>query len=102
MVAFGFEPYCAETMRALEITRAAGVDAIVVTDTMRSPLVPGATITFPVANATPHFFPSILSAITLIEVLLAECVAFGPDDLVDNVASFESRMRAMGAYVEQG
>ena len=100
VIAFGFEPYCAETMQSLEITRAAGVNAIVVTDTMRSPLVPGASITFNVANATPHFFPSILSAITLIEVLLAECVAFGPDDLVDNVAGFESRMRRMGAYVE--
>ncbi|WP_246007503.1 MurR/RpiR family transcriptional regulator [Halomonas nitroreducens] len=100
VVLFGFEPYCAETMRALEITRAAGVSPIVITDTMRSPLVPGADITFTVANATPHFFPSILSAITLIEAILAECVAFGPDDLVDNVASFESRMRDMGAYVE--
>ncbi|PXX99633.1 MurR/RpiR family transcriptional regulator [Halomonas sp. LBP4] len=100
VVAFGFEPYCAETIRALELTREAGVSAIVVTDTMRSPLVPGASITFNVTNATPHFFPSILSAITLIEVLLAECVAFGPDDLVDNVARFESRMREMGAYVD--
>ncbi|PMR78761.1 MurR/RpiR family transcriptional regulator [Billgrantia endophytica] len=99
VVAFGFEPYCGETMRALDITRANGVRPIVVTDTLRSPLVPGAAITFTVANATPHFFPSILSAITLIEVLLAECVAFGPDGLVDNVASFESRMREMGAYV---
>ncbi|WP_273142680.1 MurR/RpiR family transcriptional regulator [Halomonas sp.] len=102
VVVFGFEPYCAETMRALEITRAAGVNAIVITDTLRSPLVPGAAITFPVANATPHFFPSILSAITLVETLLAECVAFGPDELVGNVANFESRMRRMGAYAESG
>ncbi len=100
VVAFGFEPYCNETMRALNIAREQGVSPIVITDTLRSPLVPGSAITFTVANATPHFFPSILSAITLIEVLLAECVAFGPDDLVDNVASFESRMRQMGAYVD--
>lgn len=99
VVAFGFEPYCAETMRALDIARAGGAKSIVITDTLRSPLVPGAAITFTVANATPHFFPSILSAITLIEVLLAECVAFGPSDLVDNVARFELRMRDMGAYV---
>ncbi|MYL24552.1 MurR/RpiR family transcriptional regulator [Vreelandella massiliensis] len=100
VVAFGFEPYCGETVRALEVTRANGVKAIVVTDTMRSPLVPGAQITFNVANATPHFFPSILSAITLIEAILAECVAFGPDNLVDNVSQFEQRMRHMGAYVD--
>ncbi|MGM0783501.1 MurR/RpiR family transcriptional regulator [Halomonas faecis] len=102
VVAFGFEPYCNETMRALTIARQQGLSPIVITDTLRSPLVPGSAITFTVANATPHFFPSILSAITLIEVLLAECVAFGPDDLVDNVANFESRMRQMGAYVESG
>lgn len=100
VVAFGFEPYCAETVKALEITRRNGVKAIVVTDTMRSPLVPGAQITFNVANATPHFFPSILSAITLVEAILAECVAYGPDDLVDNVSRFEQRMRHLGAYVD--
>jgi len=100
VVAFGFEPYCAETVKALEITRLNGVKAIVVTDTLRSPLVPGAQITFNLANATPHFFPSILSAITLIEAILAECVAYGPDQLVDNVSQFEQRMRLMGAYVE--
>ncbi|BCB62502.1 MULTISPECIES: MurR/RpiR family transcriptional regulator [unclassified Halomonas] len=100
VVAFGFEPYCAETMKALEITRANGVQAIVITDTLRSPLVPGACMTFTVANATPHFFPSILAAITLSEAILAECVAFGPDQLVDNVTRFESRMRQLGAYVD--
>ncbi|WP_404377574.1 MurR/RpiR family transcriptional regulator [Vreelandella aquamarina] len=100
VVAFGFEPYCAETVKALEITRANGVQAIVITDTLRSPLVPGASVTFTVANATPHFFPSLLAAITLSEAILAECVAFGPDQLVDNVASFESRMRRLGAYVD--
>ncbi|MWJ29142.1 SIS domain-containing protein [Halomonas sp. ZH2S] len=100
VVAFGFEPYCAETVKALEVTGANGVRSIVVTDTLRSPLVPGAQVTFTVANATPHFFPSILSAITLIEAILAECVAFGPNHLVDNVADFETRMRRMGAYVE--
>ncbi len=55
VVAFGFEPYCAETVKAMEITRANGVQAIVITDTLRSPLVPGACMTFTVANATPHF-----------------------------------------------
>ncbi|GGW59913.1 MULTISPECIES: MurR/RpiR family transcriptional regulator [Halomonadaceae] len=100
VVAFGFEPYCAETVKALEIARANGVQAIVVTDTLRSPLVPGASVTFTVANATPHFFPSLLSAITLSEAILAECVAVGPDQLVDNVASFERRMRQLGAYVD--
>lgn len=100
VVAFGFDPYCAETVRALDIARANGVEAIVITDTLRSPLVPGASITFNIATSTPHFFPSILSAITLIEAILAECVAYGPESLVDNVTRFESRMRDLGAYID--
>ncbi|WP_148254273.1 MurR/RpiR family transcriptional regulator [Aidingimonas lacisalsi] len=100
LVAFGFDPYCAETVRALEIARANGVETIIITDTLRSPLVPGARITFNIATSTPHFFPSILAAITLIEAILAECVAYGPDQLVDNVTRFESRMRELGAYVD--
>lgn len=99
-VVFGFAPYCAETLKALEVTRHSGVKTIVITDTMRSPLVPGADLVFNLASDTPHFFPSILAAITLIEAILAECVALGPAELVDNVTRFEQRMRALGAYVE--
>jgi DNA-binding MurR/RpiR family transcriptional regulator len=99
-VVFGFAPYCAETLKALEITRQSGVKTIVITDTMRSPLVPWADLVFNLASATPHFFPSILAAITLIEAILAECVALGPAELVANVTHFEQRMRALGAYVE--
>ncbi|KFC50085.1 silent information regulator protein Sir2, partial [Halomonas sp. SUBG004] len=65
VVAFGFEPYCAETVKAMEITRANGVQAIVITDTLRSPLVPGACMTF-YRRQTPRrtfFSPSILAAI---------------------------------------
>lgn len=99
-VVFGFAPYCAETLRAFAVMRQSGARIIVVTDTLRSPLVPGANLVFNLASDTPHFFPSILAAITLIEAILAECVARGPAELVDNVTRFEQRMRALGAYVE--
>ncbi|WNK18766.1 MurR/RpiR family transcriptional regulator [Halomonas piscis] len=99
-VVFGFAPYCAETLRALEVVRRSGAGLIVVTDTLSSPLVPGADLVFNLASDTPHFFPSILAAITLIEAMLAECVARGPAELVDNVTRFEQRMRELGAYVE--
>lgn len=99
-VIFGFAPYCAETLKALEVTRQSDVKSIVITDTLRSPLVPGADLVFTLASDTPHFFPSILATITLIEAILAECVARGPAELVDNVTHFEQRMRALGAYVE--
>ncbi|GAA3894186.1 MurR/RpiR family transcriptional regulator [Halomonas cibimaris] len=99
-VVFGFAPYCAETLRALDVLHRAGCRLIVVTDTLASPLVPPANLAFNLATETPHFFPSIVAAITLIEAVLAECVAQGPENMVDNVSRFEQRMRTLGAYVE--
>ncbi|GAB2718643.1 MurR/RpiR family transcriptional regulator [Halomonas garicola] len=99
-VVFGFAPYCADTLRALDVVRQSGAGIVVITDTLSSPLVPGADLVFNLASDTPHFFPSILAAITLIEAILAECVARGPAELVDNVTRFEQRMRELGAYVE--
>ncbi|QEA39605.1 MurR/RpiR family transcriptional regulator [Pistricoccus aurantiacus] len=100
VVAFGFDPYCAETLRALRVAETADVQTIVITDSPRSPLAPGAAIHFNLSTATPNFFPSILAAITLGEAILAECIAQGPDTLVENIGSFEARMRDLGAYVE--
>lgn len=100
-VVFDFAPYCSETLRALDILRAKQVPVVAITDTLTSPLVPGARLSFNLSNASVHFFPSILPVMTLIEVILAEYMAKGPEQLLDNVTRFEQRMRDMGAYRDQ-
>lgn len=99
VVAFGFNPYSAEIVKALEIVRESGARLIVVTDTLRSPLAGAAEIVFTVGMTTPHYFPTILASMALVEVLLAECVSLGGPRMLDSIKRFETRMDAVGGYI---
>ena len=98
LVVFGFDPYSSETVHAANMVRESGAKLIAVTDTLRSPLAAGADITFTVENETPHFFPTILASIALVEALLAECVSHGGPEMVRNIDDFESNLRRWGGY----
>lgn len=99
VVAFGFNPYSTEIVRALDIVRDSGARLIVVTDTLRSPLASAAQVVFTVAMNTPHYFPTILASMALVEVLLAECVALGGARTLASIKQFESTMDAFGGYI---
>ena len=100
VVAFCFEPYTTETVKAIEIARNAGAKIIAITDSLRSPIASGAEIAFILNNDTPHFFPTLTSSIALMEALLAECVSAGSKDMVDNINRFEENLRRLGGYHE--
>ncbi len=98
VVVFGFDPYSSETVHAVDIIRQTGAKLIAITDSLRSPLAAGAEVVFAIDNDTPHFFPSILAAIALVEALLAECVSMGNSTMVKNINRFEENLRRLGAY----
>ncbi len=99
VVAFGFNPYSKEIVRALDIVRESGARLIVVTDTLRSPLAGAADIVFTVGMTTPHYFPTILASMALVEVLLAECVSLGGPRMLASIKRFESKMETFGGYI---
>ncbi|WP_158227132.1 MurR/RpiR family transcriptional regulator [Mangrovitalea sediminis] len=99
VVAFGFNPYSTEIVKALEVLRDSGARLIVITDTLRSPLAGAAEIVFTVGMSTPHYFPTILASMALVEVLLAECVSLGGPRMLDSIKRFETRMDAVGGYI---
>ncbi|WP_207061166.1 MurR/RpiR family transcriptional regulator [Motiliproteus sp. SC1-56] len=98
LVAFAFDPYSSETVHAAQIAREAGAKLIAITDSLRSPLAAGAEITFTVENETPHFFPTILASIALVEALLAECITTGGPQMIKNIENFENTLRRLGGY----
>ncbi|WP_210394624.1 MurR/RpiR family transcriptional regulator [Motiliproteus sediminis] len=98
VVVFGSDPYTAETVKAVEIIRGTGAELIAVTDSLRSPLAQGAAVAFTLANDTPHFFPSILTAVALVEALLGECVAAGGKPMLRHIAAYEERLNQLGGY----
>ncbi len=98
VVVFGSDPYTSETVNAVDIVRQSGAKLIAITDTLRSPLAASADVVFTLDNDTPHFFPSILASIALVEALLAECVSMGGSKMVENINNFEANLRRLGGY----
>lgn len=99
VVAFGFNPYSAEIIQAVNIVRESGARLIVITDTLRSPLAGAADVVLTVAMNTPHYFPTIMTSMALVEVLLAECVSLGGERMLSSIKKFEAQMDALGGYI---
>ncbi|MCW8884651.1 MAG: MurR/RpiR family transcriptional regulator [Motiliproteus sp.] len=98
LIAFAFHPYTRETIEASRIAIEQGAQLICITDSLRSPLVPGAKVVLEVQTETPNFFPSIVTSITLIEALLAVCVARGGKKMLTKIRRFDQQMEDLGGY----
>ncbi len=100
LIAFGFDPYSRETVEAVEVAKGQGARLISITDNLCSPLVPGAEVVLEVETKTPNFFPSIVAAITLVEALLAVCVAEGGEKTLTKISDFDQQMVKLGGYYQ--
>ncbi len=98
MIAFGFDPYTRETVRAVETAKRQGARLIAVTDTRVSPLAVAADHCFLVANTSPGIFRSLSAAMAVCETLLAVLVARGREENVDALAESERRLDEFGIY----
>ncbi|MBR7887645.1 MurR/RpiR family transcriptional regulator [Marinomonas sp. A79] len=101
VVAFGSEPYSMEMVNALAIAKEQGAQLISITDDLRSPLAAGADDVFILETETPHFFPTILTSIALVEALVSECVTLGGREMLLNINRFEKDMRRLGGYYQE-
>jgi len=100
VLVFGFDPYAIEMVNALKAIKGSNAKVIAITDNLRSPLASESDIAFTLENTTPHFFPSIIPAIALVEALVAACTALGGDTMVQNINQFEENLRRLGGYYE--
>lgn len=99
VVAISFAPYSRESLAVVAAARAAGASILALTDSDASPLALAADASVLFSVASPSFFPSIASAMAVVEILLGLLVADGDDQLVKRIESAEDRLRESGAYV---
>ena len=55
---------------------------------------------FTVDTDTPHFFPSSIASIALVEAILAQCVAIGDKEPLNSIRRYEQQMLKLGAYYD--
>lgn len=98
VLAISFEPYSRGVVQAVSYARDQGAKIIAMTDSRVSPLAEQADETLLLTLASPSFFPSISSAISLVQCLLAIMVAEGGEGALDAIDRSEQQLENFNAY----
>ena len=98
LFAISFEPYSHQTVLAVEYARDNGGDAVVLTDSMVSPLVDKAEHTLIIKNESPSFFQSVASAMAAVEALIALMVLGDGKAALSAIEHSEEQLLRFDAY----
>src|SRR3546814_2774712 len=72
---------------------------VAVTDRPTSPIARDAWGVLSIPMESPHYLPSLVACQAACEALLAAMVSLSGRPAIDNVTSFEDRVRRVGGYV---
>ena len=100
LIAMTCKPYRTEVVQAVETAREQGVTVIGISDSPASPILMAAEHGFTITVDTPHFFPSSVSTIALLETLLSFVIASATPEIVERVERFHRRRHELGLYHE--
>lgn len=96
--AITYADYSAELIHACEIARAGGARLVVLADSDSAPIAEGAWQVIRMPMDGPQLLPSLVSALQVVELLLAELSARDPETEA-RVRAFEQRLLRAGGYV---
>jgi DNA-binding MurR/RpiR family transcriptional regulator len=97
-VVISFAPYSAEAVRVAQSTIERGGKLIALTDSAVSPIALNADHTLIFAHGSPSFFPSLVAASALAEMLVAQLLALEGADAVAYLEQAEAALHSHGAY----
>ena len=98
LIALTCKPYRTEVIEAVKIAKQQGVKVIALSDSPASPIIRNAEFGFVVSVDTPQFFPSSVSLVALLEILLSFVIALGSGEIVNRVEMFHKRRHQLGLY----
>lgn len=91
-----YAPYAKETIVAAAYASDKNAKVFTITDKLSSPLVEYADHVFIAPTESPHYYPSVISTVLMIEVLLSATVA--ASDALDRIKQTELIRNTSGAY----
>lgn len=98
MLVFSFEPYSRGTIEAAEYGAKYGATVIAITDSLVSPLAALTQHLLLVGTDTPALFRSVVPAMTISQVLVAQILAQGGQEALSRVTESEHQLESFGAY----
>lgn len=99
IVLLGISPYAKRSLEAAEYARARGATIITLTDQRSSPMNDLAHFTLFAPAKSPHYYPSLISLLMLIEAVLAAVVANSDAATIERIRFFETVRKESGGYV---
>ena len=101
MFAVSIHPYSQATVMAVEYARKLGGTAVVLTDSLVSPLAKDADRVLIMRNDSPSFFHSIAPAFAVVEALVVLMVAQSGQSALKAIAESERQLENFDAYWHQ-
>ena len=92
-----FAPYARETVEAAAYANMRKAKVFALTDKPSSPLVEHAEHVFFAPTASPHYYPSVISTVLMIEILLSATVA--TSNALERIKLTENIRNKSGAYL---
>jgi len=96
--AISFDPYTLATVQSVDFALENGGSAVVLTDSMVSPLVDRADHSLIIKNESPSFFQSAAPAMAAVEVLIALMVLDDGPQALGAIEESEKQLRRFEAY----
>ncbi|MGK7653847.1 MULTISPECIES: MurR/RpiR family transcriptional regulator [unclassified Roseovarius] len=100
LLVFSVSPYSLQTIRAVEYAHSKGAQIFTVTDRPSSPLVPYADTVFYAPTTSPHYYPSLVSVLFMIETLLATAASVGDERSDGRLREIEKIRGNSGLYLD--
>lgn len=100
MLVFSVSPYAVQTTRAVQYAHSKGAKIFAVTDRPSSPLVPYADTTFYAPTTSPHYYPSLVSVLFMIETLLAAAASVADVSSDARLREIEKIRDESGLYLD--
>jgi DNA-binding MurR/RpiR family transcriptional regulator len=98
VLSLSVSPYAKETVEALKFSQKRGARIMVITDRRSSPMLKYADLHLLTPTSSPHYYPSFVGVVAVVEALLASVVAEGGDSILDRIAEIERLRERSGAY----
>ena len=94
-----FAPYSAEAVRVAEAAVSQGCKLIALTDSVVSPIALNADHVLLFSHDTPSFFPSLVAANAIAELLVAQLLSLEGPDAIERLGRSETALHRHGAYM---
>ena len=100
LVAFSYEPYAKDAVKAVEFASRRGARVLSVTDSKVSPVVTKTGLNFVIGNSSASLFPTVLPALAIAQLLATMQVSAGDEELLAAVERSQRQLNSFGVYTE--